>query len=91
MDIKWIFDGIGTELLSLCAGSIIGGIVGYKIGAKGASKQKQNAGTDAEQNQELEIDLEAAKNGARAKVNQVQKAKDGASQSQVGRIKIDNE
>lgn len=89
MDLKWIFDGIGTELLSLCAGSIIGGAVGYKIGAKGTSKQK--AGTNAEQSQELEIDLEAEKSGARATISQEQKAKDGASQSQVGRIKIDNE
>jgi len=47
MDLKWIFDGIGTELLSLCAGSIIGGAVGYKIGAKGTSKQKQKAGSNA--------------------------------------------
>lgn len=91
MDFKWFFDGIGTELLSLCVGSIVGGALGYKIGAKGASKQKQKAGISAEQNQELEIDMESTKNGARARVNQVQKAKDGASQSQVGRIKIDNE
>lgn len=91
MDLKWFFDGIGTELLSLCVGSIVGGAVGYKIGTKGASKQKQKAGTNAEQNQELGIDLETAKSGARATVSQVQKAKDGASQSQVGRIKIDND
>lgn len=91
MDFKWIFDGIGTELLSLCVGSIVGGVVGYKIGAKGISKQKQKSGTNAEQNQELEIDLETVKSGARAKVSQVQKAKDDASQSQVGRIKINNE
>lgn len=91
MDIKWIFDGIGTELLSLCVGSIVGGAIGYKIGAKGESKQKQKAGTNAEQKQELDIDLETTKSGAIAKVSQVQKAKDDASQSQVGRLKIDNE
>ena len=91
MDFKWIFDGIGAEILSLFVGSILGGAVGYKIGAKGVSKQKQKAGISAEQNQELEVDLESTKSGARARVNQVQKAKDGASQSQVGRIKINNE
>ena len=91
MDLKWIFDGIGTEILSLSVGSIVGGVVGYKIGVKGNSKQKQKAGANAQQNQELDIDLESAKSGARAKVSQVQKAKDCASQSQVGRLKIDND
>ena len=36
-----IFDGIGTEIISLIFGAIIGGTVGYKIGSK--SKQTQNS------------------------------------------------
>ncbi len=42
-----IFDGIGTEFLSLIIGSIIGGTVGYKIGSK--SKQKQENANNSNQ------------------------------------------
>lgn len=31
MDLKWIFDGIGTELLSLCVGAISGGCQDIKL------------------------------------------------------------
>ena len=31
-DIKWIFEGFGTEILSLIIGLITGGTIGYKIG-----------------------------------------------------------
>lgn len=30
-NLQWIFDGIGTELLSLVIGGIAGGFAGYKI------------------------------------------------------------
>ena len=32
--LQWVFDGIGTELLSLVIGGIAGGFTGYKIGIK---------------------------------------------------------
>lgn len=38
MDI--IFDGLGTEIISLIFGAIIGGTVGYKIGSKSKQSQK---------------------------------------------------
>ena len=43
-NLEWIFDGIGTELISLLIGAVIGGAAGYKIGSKNRSKQKQKAG-----------------------------------------------
>lgn len=30
-NLKWIFEGIGTEIVSLVVGLIIGGASGYKI------------------------------------------------------------
>lgn len=50
----WILNGflMGLEQnypSSLCVGSIVGGALGYKIGAKGASKQKQKAGDNSQQ------------------------------------------
>jgi len=46
---EWIFDGIGTELISLLVGAILGGTAGYKIGSKNKIKQKQKARDDSEQ------------------------------------------
>ena len=37
--LTWIFDGIGTELVSLIIGAFTGGIVGYKIGIRNRIKQ----------------------------------------------------
>ena len=50
-----IFDGIGTEIISLIIGGIIGGIGGYTIGIRKANKQKQKAGDKADQRQETHI------------------------------------
>ena len=47
--LEWIFDGIGTELISLIIGAVLGGAAGYKIGSKNKIKQKQKAGDDSEQ------------------------------------------
>lgn len=53
--VTWVFDGIGTEIISvvvgLIIGSISGGAVGYKIGTKGKVKQNQKAGHYSTQNQ----------------------------------------
>lgn len=52
------FDGIGTEIIgiiiSLLVGAIGGGAVGYRIAIKRTTKQKQRAGNDSEQRQELQ-------------------------------------
>jgi hypothetical protein len=47
-NIQWIFDGIGTSIVSLILGVIIGGGVGYKIGiSKTVIKQEQKAGDNS--------------------------------------------
>ena len=49
-DLQWIFDGIGTAIISGILGLIFGGFVGFRIGVKkGTIKQKQVAGNDASQ------------------------------------------
>ena len=47
--LEWIFDGIGTELISLIIGAVLGGTAGYKIGSKNKIKQKQNARDNSKQ------------------------------------------
>lgn len=46
---EWVFDGIGTAIVSLIVGLFIGGTAGYKIGIKQAVKQRQTAGDNASQ------------------------------------------
>ncbi len=48
---EWIFEGIGTELLSLAIGAVVGGLTGYKIGVKNKVKQNQKAGKNSTQSQ----------------------------------------
>jgi len=36
---EWIFDGIGTELIGLAIGALLGGVAGYNIGVRSKSKQ----------------------------------------------------
>ena len=48
-NVQWIFDGIGTELISLIIGIVLGGAAGYKIGSKNEIKQKQKAGDNTKQ------------------------------------------
>lgn len=38
---EWVFDGIGTELISLFVGCLTGGVIGYKIGIKNKISQHQ--------------------------------------------------
>jgi hypothetical protein len=47
---EWVFDGVGTAIISLIAGLLTGGAVGYKIGINNNSaKQKQKAGKNSSQ------------------------------------------
>ena len=48
---QWVFDGIGTEIISLVIGLIAGGAAGYKIGVRNRIKQSQKAGDHANQSQ----------------------------------------
>lgn len=54
---EWIFSGIGTTILSGIVGVIIGGIGGYQIGIHNKGKQRQKAGDDAKQQQELDCKI----------------------------------
>lgn len=92
----WIFDGIGTEIIgiiiSLIIGALGGGAVGYKIGIRRTAKQKQIAGDDAEQKQELH--MRESHNGEissknKTNVKQFQKAGNNAVQTQIGGIDDD--
>lgn len=49
-DIRWLFDGIGTEIISAILGLLVGSYAGYKVGyKKGKIKQYQKAGNNASQ------------------------------------------
>lgn len=45
---EWIFDGIGTTIISSVISLIIGGTIGYKIGIN-KNIQKQKAGNNSTQ------------------------------------------
>ena len=88
-NLQWIFDGIGTELLSLAIGAIGGGLAGYKIGVRKSGQQYQIAKSSAKQRQEMTIDG-VSKNEDRKSVDdniiQTQKAGKNSEQVQIGRI-----
>lgn len=46
---EWMFDGIGTELISLFVGCLTGGVIGYKIGIKNKISQYQKGRDNANQ------------------------------------------
>lgn len=88
-NLQWIFDGLGTELLSLAVGAIGGGLAGYKIGVKRSGKQKQTAKSDAKQRQEMLVDSESQsgdRSNVQNSVRQTQKAGRNSEQVQIGRI-----
>ena len=55
-NIKWIFDGIGTAIITFIFGLFVGGTTGYKIAIrKKTIKQTQKAGDNSNQIQIGEI------------------------------------
>ena len=76
MDIKTIFDGWGTELISILIGLCLTG-VGIWFYKKGRVCQKQIAGNHAKQKQKV-------KNGDEKIVLQKQVAGDDSEQTQIG-------
>lgn len=92
----WIIDGIGTEIvgivINLIIGAIGGGTVGYKIGIKRTLSQKQSAGDDSEQKQELKIGRDYVgtdSSKSKTSLKQSQKAGNGSVQTQIGGINND--
>lgn len=85
---EWIFDGIGTAIMTLFIGAIAGGTMGYRIGIKSRSKQVQNVEEYANQSQTIEIGRKVVVDSGRisSSIKQVQKAGEHASQVQVGRV-----
>lgn len=75
----WIFEGIGTNIVSL----IIGGIIGYFVGAKKTLRQVQKGEKETIQNQELRVSSE---NDGDISLSQHQKGGDKSIQTQVGEI-----
>lgn len=51
LNMEWIFEGIGTAIITLIVGFLTGGAVGYRIGIKknNITNQKQNAEDNASQ------------------------------------------
>ena len=76
MDFNTIFDGWGTELISILMGLCLTG-VGIWFYKKGRVSQKQKAGKHAKQQQEV-------KNSDEKRVRQIQKAGDDSEQTQIG-------
>lgn len=76
MDINNYFEGLGTELISIIVGLLMGGgaFVYYK---NGKVSQKQKAGSNAKQKQEV-------KNSDGKDVYQEQVAGDNSEQTQIG-------
>lgn len=54
---EWIFEGIGTAIISLILGIVIGGVGGYNIGVKRSTKMKQKACDNATQTQIEQINI----------------------------------
>lgn len=67
--LKTVFDGIGTEIVRIIIGLIIGalggGAVGYKIGVKNKNKQHQSAKNNANQTQIGNITILHGKDGGK--------------------------
>lgn len=87
--LQWVFDGIGTELLSLVIGGIVGGLAGYKIRIRKNGKQNQKAKGGAKKQQKILISSESnveSDTGVQNKISQIQKAGKNSEQVQIGRI-----
>lgn len=89
--IKWVFEGIGTEIIAAIIGLIVGGVGGFTIGKHTKSKQKQTAGDYSTQKQSLSDDNGVAVNSKRinetSSIVQEQKAGNNSEQIQIGSIK----
>ncbi len=46
---NWLFEGLGTEILSIIIGLTVGGFGGYRIGINKSIRQNQKARNNANQ------------------------------------------
>ena len=88
---KWVFDGIGTEIISSIIGLVVGGIGGFAIGKRTKSRQIQTAGDSSKQKQSFSVDNGDAdtskKNQETSTIVQKQKAGNNSEQVQMGSVK----
>lgn len=77
MDINTIFDGWGTELISILIGLCVAGGGCFWYYKNGKVSQKQKAGKNAKQRQEV-------KSPDKKNVSQRQEAGDNSEQTQIG-------
>ena len=85
--IKWFFDGLGTELLSLVIGALLGGVVGFRIGkSKRKFVQQQDGGSESEQYQRGSSKYETNRKAedVTASFTQKQTAGNNSKQVQIG-------
>ena len=85
---EWVFQGIGTEIIILIIGLLVGGLSGYRIGIKKNGLQKQIAKDEVKQKQQLLVEEDhSVEDGVNGNLRQIQKAGKHAEQNQVGKIK----
>lgn len=88
MDVNSIFDGIGTEIISIVVALIIGAIGGYKVGIRKKIKQKQSVGDYSEQSQYGLVEVDSKENDNKMfkknTIEQKQEAGERSKQLQVG-------
>lgn len=87
MNWSWFFDGIGTEIIAIIVGLLLGGIVVYKVVIKSKSKQVQKAGNNSKQTQIYEVGSSSESQKTKANLNQKQVAGDDSEQVQTGSIR----
>ena len=89
--IRWVFDGVGTEIIAGLIGLIIGGVGGFAIGKRTTSKQMQKAGDSSKQKQAFTVDNGVEEKSRRTQevntIVQTQTAGNNSEQIQTGCVK----
>lgn len=85
-DIKWIFSGSGTTILSHIVTAVVSAFAGYKVGVRSTVKQIQKAGKNSKQYQRSNLQNSSSNNAktTASMLTQTQEAGDHSSQKQIG-------
>ncbi|MBP5405620.1 hypothetical protein J6Z19_00530 [bacterium] len=78
---EWLFDGIGTALISA-----IFSLIAYNAAIKNIGKQSQTAGDGSNQKQEMVIEDSGEHENVQSTIKQTQKSGKNSKQMQVGKI-----